>query len=110
MTHATHSAKSTAQPAQPAAQPAQPAAQPAQPAAQPAQPAAQPAQPEAQPAQPEVQPGPPEGRPAAPPRPLSRTFGGEIRRAVAYERGLALKALLCLAVVALIITAKVLWP
>jgi hypothetical protein len=44
-----------------------------------------------------------------PPPPLSRTFAGEVRRAVSYERGLALKCLFCLAVVALIITAKVLW-
>jgi hypothetical protein len=47
--------------------------------------------------------------PSPPPRPLSRTFGGEVRRAVAYERGLALKAVLCVAVVGLIIAAKVVW-
>jgi hypothetical protein len=51
----------------------------------------------------------PPSPPAPPPRPLSRTFGGEVRRAVAYERGLALKAVLCVAVVALIIVAKIVW-
>ena len=47
--------------------------------------------------------------PSPPSRPLSRSFGGEVRRAVAYERGLALKAVLCVAVVALIIAAQVFW-
>ena len=53
-------------------------------------------------------PSPP-APPPPPPRPLSRTFGGEVRRAVAYERGLALKAVLCVAVVALIIVAEIVW-
>ena len=52
---------------------------------------------------------PPPSPPSRPSRPLSRTFGGEVRRAVAYERGLALKAVLCVAVVALIIVAEIVW-
>jgi hypothetical protein len=52
---------------------------------------------------------PPPSPPSPPSRPLSRTFGGEVRRAVAYERGLALKAVLCVAVVALIIGVQVVW-
>jgi hypothetical protein len=51
---------------------------------------------------------PPDHAPS-PPGPLSRTFGGEVRRAVSYERGLAVKALFCLAVIALIIAAEVRW-
>jgi hypothetical protein len=45
----------------------------------------------------------------SPAGPLSRTFGGEVRRAVSYERGLAVKALFCLAVIALVIAAEVRW-
>jgi hypothetical protein len=51
-------------------------------------------------------------RPPSPPSPASpesRTFEGEVRIAVSYERGLALKCLFCLAVVALIIAAELYW-
>jgi hypothetical protein len=48
--------------------------------------------------------------PQVPPQgPLSGSYEDEVRRARRYERGLALKGLAALAIVALLIAARILW-
>jgi hypothetical protein len=44
-----------------------------------------------------------------PPAPPSRAHEGEVAAARRYERGLAVKALIALAVVAVLIAARILW-
>jgi hypothetical protein len=47
--------------------------------------------------------------PSPPPRPPPRSHEGEVAAACRYERGLAVKALIALAVVAVLIVARILW-
>ncbi|HEY2284523.1 MAG TPA: hypothetical protein VGH88_02135 [Streptosporangiaceae bacterium] len=47
--------------------------------------------------------------PVPPPGPLSGSYDDEVRQARRYERGLALKGLAALAIVALLIAARILW-
>jgi hypothetical protein len=47
--------------------------------------------------------------PVPPPGPPARSPDGEVRDACRYERGLAVKALIALAVVAVLIVSRILW-
>jgi hypothetical protein len=47
--------------------------------------------------------------PAPPPGPPSRSHDDEVRGACRYERGLAVKGLIALAIVAVLIAARIAW-
>jgi hypothetical protein len=47
--------------------------------------------------------------PAPPPGPLSRSYDDEVQGACRYERGLAVKGLIVLAIVAVLIVTHILW-
>lgn len=49
-------------------------------------------------------------QPSVPPEgPLSRPYDDEVQGACRYERGLAVKALIALAIVAVLIVTRILW-
>jgi hypothetical protein len=47
--------------------------------------------------------------PVPPPEPLSPWYDDEVQGACRYERGLAVKGLIALAIVAVLIVARILW-